>query len=186
MKNIFFIAFISFFSITVVAQECNANLPRTAANNRYINLNSGIVIDNLTGLTWMRCPLGKQWNSTNKECRGATQTYFWQSALTMIASINDENGNHRLHKFAGIDKWRMPNIKELISLKEAACNSPAMNTKAFGSAFNYDVGDLAGYIWSSTPVNTGNAIYSFDTPNGEVISYNPAQHQLSVLLVADQ
>ncbi|OEF22377.1 DUF1566 domain-containing protein [Aliivibrio logei] len=185
MNKFMFTALISLFSITAFAQECSADLSRSAANSRYINFDNGTVADSLTGLTWMRCPLGKQWNNISQECEGSTETYFWQSALTMIASINDANGNHQLHEFAGIKKWRMPNIKELMSLKERACYSPAVNTKAFGKAFDYEVGDLAGYIWSNTPSNNGNEVYSFDTPNGEVLSYNPAQHKLSVLLVAE-
>ncbi|MGR6838249.1 Lcl C-terminal domain-containing protein [Aliivibrio wodanis] len=185
MKNFIIITFIALFSSLALAQECSIDLSRSAPNARYTPEQNGTVKDHLTGLTWMRCPVGKEWNSSDQICEGTTDIYFWQSALTMVEAINDVNGNHKLHQFAGITKWRMPNIKELISLKEIACHSPAVNTTVFDNAFNYEVGDLASYIWSNTPVSNGEEVYSFETVNAEIISYNPAQHKLSVLLVAE-
>ena len=103
----------------------------------------------------------------------------------MVESINDESGSHALHRFGGQKEWRMPNIKELVSLKEVACHSPAMSTKVFGDTFNFETGNLAAYVWSSTPAGNGQSVMTLDSINGEVYQYNAAQYKFSVLLVAE-
>jgi len=185
MKKLITTALIGLFSTGAFAQECSLDITKTAANSRYVTNSNGTFTDQLTGLTWMRCLVGKTWDSSTSSCTGTADKYFWQSALTMVESVNDENGNHALHKFAGEDKWRMPNIKELVSLKEVACHSPAVSTKVFGDSMNFEVGDLAAYIWSATSAGNGESIMTFDTFNGEVFQYNAAQFEFSVLLVAE-
>ncbi|MBO7911117.1 MULTISPECIES: DUF1566 domain-containing protein [Vibrio] len=185
MKNILTVALISLFSAGAFAQECSLDLGRTASNTRYVTNDNGTITDQLTGLTWMRCQLGKTWDKSSLSCTGDGETFLWQSALTMVESINDANGNHQLHQFGGVDQWRMPNIKELISLKEVACHSPALSAKAFGDTFNFETGDLEAYVWSSTSAGNGQSVMTFDSINGEVYQYNAAQYKFSVLLVAE-
>lgn len=186
MKHILIATLITLFSNIAIAQECSIDITRTAANTRYVTSDKGTVTDQLTGLTWMRCQLGKNWDSGTQSCTGTVQTSLWQSALTTVEAINDENGNHVLHQFAGYQKWRMPNIKELVSLKEIACYSPALSTKAFGDTFDFEYGDLSAYVWSNTSAGDGSSVMVFDTINGEVYLYNAAQFEFSTLLVAEQ
>lgn len=183
MKNLLTITLLGLFSAGVMAQECSLDMEKSAASSRYIANDNGTFSDESTGLTWMRCQLGKTWDAKSLSCEGTAETYHWQSALVMVESINDKSGHHALHQFAGQKEWRMPNIKELVSLKEVACHSPAMSTKVFGDTFNFETGNLAAYLWSSTPAGDGQNIVTLDSINGEVYQYNAAEYKFSVLLV---
>lgn len=185
MKNVLTIALIGLFSVGAMAQECSLDIEKSAPSTRYIANDNGTFSDELTGLTWMRCQLGKTWDPKALACSGKVETYHWQSALAMVESINDESGSHALHRFGGQKEWRMPNIKELVSLKEVACHSPAMSTKVFGDTFNFETGNLAAYVWSSTPAGNGQSVMTLDSINSEVYQYNAAQYKFSVLLVAE-
>lgn len=185
MKKLLSTTLLALCSTTALAQECSADITKTASNTRYFAHENGTVTDMLTGLTWMRCQVGKTWNASSKKCTGTAERYFWQSALTMIESVNDVDGNHELHQFAGVERWRMPNIKELFSLKEVACYAPALSSKAFGDTFNFEQGDLEAYLWSNTSAGDGSHVMVFDTINAEVYQYNAAQYEVSVLLVAE-
>lgn len=117
---------------------CNANIPLTRPDSRYTDNTDGTVTDTVTGLMWMQCPEGL--STTTTACdTGSAATYTWQGALARAKAVNDGGG------FAGHADWRLPNLKELKSLAEVACYSPAINTNLFpntpGSRF-----------WSSSPV----------------------------------
>ncbi len=170
---------------SLAAQQCLESMNRTVPTTQYQLHDNGTVTDQVTGLTWMRCPVGMTWEKEQAKCTGSAQKHSWQSALLTTQAINDVNGNHSLHQFAGVEKWRMPNIKELVSLIERACHSPALNGTVFGDAYTVEQGDLAGYIWSNTPNGDGQNVLSLETVNGEVYNYS-IDTDLSVLLVADQ
>ncbi|MCH1921082.1 DUF1566 domain-containing protein [Shewanella sp. A3A] len=168
------------------AQECQTDIPRTAPNTRFAVSSNGTVEDLQTGLVWMRCPLGMTWDSNNGVCSGAATLHTWQSALTQVQSIDAAENNHALHQFAGIANWRLPNIKELMSLTEAACHSPAMNGRAFNSAFaQAELGDLSTYLWSNTSAGDGTNVWTYSIFNAETYAYTPSQ-EFGVLLVADK
>ena len=185
MKNLLSITLMALFSAGAMAQECSLDMEKSAPSTRYVANDNGTFSDELTGLTWMRCQLGKTWDTKTLACSGPVETYHWQSALSMVESINDQSGSHALHQFSGVKEWRMPNIKELVSLKEVACHSPAINHKVFDDTFNVEAGNLASFIWSSTPASDGQSVMTFDSINGEVYQYNAAQYKFSVLLVAE-
>lgn len=175
----------------MAAQECSQNMTKSAPNARYEFNNNGTIKNRITGLTWMRCPLGKTWDSTEDTCLGDGQDMFWQAALNDVQSIN-QNPSHALHNFAGIKNWRMPNIKELVTLSEHSCFAPALNKKAFSNAFpystnqeNYGAGDIRSYVWSNTSLLETQEVFTFDVRNAEIIAYAPTAIAGSVLLVAE-
>lgn len=174
--------------VAMAAQECSTDFGKTAPNSRYTYSDVGTITDLKTGLTWMRCPVGRSWDTANKACSGAATKMSWQSALSTAEQIRNESGNHALHDFADKKNWRLPNIKELVALTERACHSPAMNGTAFASGYTLEVGDYAGYIWSNTPNGDGSNVMVFDSVNGEVYNWNPLEptNTFSLLLVTDE
>jgi hypothetical protein len=70
----------------------------------FIDQGNGTVIDNQTGLQWMRCELGQTW--IGRTCTGESKAYKWQAALDKAKSIS----------YASYSDWRVPTIKELQSL----------------------------------------------------------------------
>lgn len=114
------------------AQTCNPNIIADAPDSRYTANTNGTVVDKKTGLTWMRCALGQAWR--NNSCIGSVNGYKWQDALQTAEST----------MFAGLNDWRLPNIKELQSLVENRCYEPAINLTAFPNA-------TSDWFWSSSP-----------------------------------
>ncbi len=115
------------------AQTCNPSIIAEAPDSRYTANENGTVVDKKTALIWMRCALGQTWN--NGICTDSPQGYNWQSALQNAESV----------VFAGESDWRLPNQKELQTLVESRCYSPAINLTAFPNA-------TSELFWSSSPI----------------------------------
>jgi hypothetical protein len=108
---------------------CQSNAIPSTPNDRYAIINSGVeVLDNQTKLIWQRCSLGQIWNGG--ECSGIAATYSWKNALIQTKALG---GNYRL-----------PNIKELQSLREVACTNPAINSVIFPNT-------VSDAYWSGSP-----------------------------------
>lgn len=112
-----------------LAQICPPGNPRVAPDNRYIDHGNGTVTDQETGLMWKRCSEGQ--NGSN--CSGNLTLMNWQIALQTAGASS----------FAGYSDWRLPSVKELHSLLETGCHSPAINTTRFPNT-------PGGLYWSST------------------------------------
>ena len=119
------------------AQECNFEIKRTAPNSRYELINSGLEVKDIqTGLIWQRCTVGQVWK--DKSCEGTATIYNWEDSLKLAKKLTGG--------------WRVPNIKELASLEEVACNS-AISDTIFPNT--------AGHYWSSTPYDRSSP-YSYE------------------------
>lgn len=114
---------------------CNAGVPSSTPDSRFQILGTNEVKDLRTSLIWQRCSLGQSWLSNS--CAGTANTYTWQDAL-VAASAQKAGG------------WRIPNIKELQTLVEEACMSPAINASIFPT-----VATDAIYFSSTPAVNDG-------------------------------
>ena len=118
------------------AQTCNPSLTRTAPDSRYQEVegsDGAEILDLHTQLIWQRCSVGQQWNGV--ACTGTASRYKWIDALAQAKAIGDD--------------YRLPNIKELQSLVEEACDIK------INQSFFPQTPDR--YFWSSSPVaNTGN------------------------------
>jgi len=114
-------------------QQCSDRINASTPLSRFTDNGNGTVTDTRTGLTWQRCPMGFTFSDsgtpgvlTDDSCTpGASITFSWQQALQGAASLNAQGG------FAGFSDWRVPNIKELISIVEQRCVSPALNATLF-------------------------------------------------------
>lgn len=134
----------------VLAQTCNTDINPTAANDRYQNLGDGTVIDLTTKLMWKRCSEGQ----VGVLCdTGAEEGFYWDDSLQYIESLNSTGG------FAGYSDWRLPNRKELESLVEESCVSPAINLFQFPNTPN-------SFYWSSSRY-PGESIFAWGVNFGD-------------------
>jgi hypothetical protein len=128
------------------ASTCNPRMSRSTPDSRFVPAGDGQVRDLLTGLTWMRCPLGFSLDDAgtgallfDDRCRPTGQAGFlWKEALQAVADLDAAGG------WGGAADWRLPNQKELESLLETACYGPAINARLFPDT-------PAGWFYSSTP-----------------------------------
>ncbi len=112
--------------MTQAQQVCydSQEIPPSTPISRFIENNDGTVSDTQTSLMWSKCYVGH----SGLQCEvGGTGTannptrMNWQDALNVAQSSN----------LAGHNDWRLPNIKELITLIERSCYGPAMNLTVF-------------------------------------------------------
>jgi hypothetical protein len=157
----------------------------------YTDNGDGTITDNNTGLMWEK----KDYDSSLHGVQDANR-YPWSSAGAVtiwdwLAQINAEGGTG----FAGYSDWRIPNIRELLSIVDYGTAYPAV-----AAAFN--TGCVAGctvstcscppdqWLWSSTSGadQTGypNSAFAVDFYEGRVIQYwnnNKSQNSLGVRAV---
>jgi len=124
-------------SVSVWAnQSCDPHsYPMSTPTERFTDNGDGTLTDQQSGLTWMRCALGQQWNGKN--CQGEPNSYTWQSAQAAAAQINQTGG------FASHSDWRMPHIPELAMIVERQCDNPRINLTLFPNT-------PATYFWTAT------------------------------------
>ena len=122
--------------VVAFAQTCQtANIPATMPTNRFTINKNGTVSDTKTGLMWKTCSEGQ----SGTDCSGGSAaTYTWQLALQQAQTVNNGSG------FAGYSDWRVPNVKELVSITEKQCYDPAINLTVFPNT-------PSNLFWSSSP-----------------------------------
>lgn len=137
------------FIAPLAAQTCNPNIPESTPASRFTIHGDGTVTDGKTGLMWKQCAEGQ----SGVGCTGTAATYTWQGALNLA----DASG------FAGYRDWRLPNFKELPSIVEEKCYSPAINLAAFPNT------PPSTYFWSSSAyASSFNLAWSVDSGVGSV------------------
>ena len=109
---------------------------------RFIDNEDGTVTDKLTGLMW------------TKDAQEIPGLMDWWDA---IEACNDL-------EFAGWDDWRMPNVKEMLSLIDYGYYNPALTPDhPFDNVPGYP-----GVYWSSTTLAVNNDAFHVPISNGTV------------------
>lgn len=130
----------------------------------------GIVTHDPTGLIWMSCALGQQWDDTNSVCTGGAEPFNWHEALVAVQNLNQEGG------YAGHSDWRLPNKNELEALVERRCWSPAINAARFPDT-------PAAKFWTSTPSGFISELAWYVDFDTGVIDYQSKNNNYKVRLV---
>lgn len=149
------------FSSVSHAATCDANIARVAPDSRYQTLNNGSEVKDLqTNLIWQRCSLGQSWGGSS--CSGSANTYAWQDAMVAASS----------QKSSG---WRLPNIKELQTLVEEACESPSINETllpiATTDAMYFSSSPVAKFATAAWVLNFKKGIAFFNPDNKSELKY---------------
>ena len=122
---------------------------------------SGTYTDSATGLTWMRCSMGTTWTGTN--CTGTATYDYWSKAVALSGKTS----------YAGKNDWRLPNVRELLSIVKWDGTSPAIDSSIF-----VDMKSLVNFYdpnyWSSTASSTvvggpWDVYFGFTQPSGNVL-----------------
>lgn len=88
------------------------------AETRFEIIDDGaVVLDQQTGLHWMRCSVGQDW--TGSTCAGRPDRFTWDQAKDLASDL------------AGNNSWRLPTVEELQSLVEYRVFNPAIDPEIF-------------------------------------------------------
>jgi hypothetical protein len=147
----------------------NTSIPISTPTSAFNVLADGTVLAPGTRLMWMRCLVGQ--TLSNGVCTGTSSIFTWADALNAA----------KAQTFAGHNDWRLPNVKELLSIIEDRCYLPSLNADLFPITELFSA-------WSSTPTALNLAgmldeIWSIDG-NGSVNRWSKYQ-SLNILLVRD-
>lgn len=138
-----------------------------------IRVPSGVYVDINRRLMWLACPLGQtQTSETNCALTSADQL-DWQQALQSSQLFNQNVVPIDNAGFVYQD-WRVPNIKELMSLyRHPSCRVPKTDFYMFSFPA---VEGAALPAWSSTPdiQNDSNSLM-LDLDTGDIISADKTQ-----------
>lgn len=119
--------------------------PKTGA--RFVDNGDGTITDKATGLMWAKDGNGAGCNNGS--------TLAWAAAITFAEGLS----------FAGYSDWRLPNVRELMSIVDYGAVAPAIN-----STFTNTQSDD---YWSSTTYagNSDNA-WSVNFFGGDVVDFD--------------
>lgn len=104
-------------------------------NPRFTNNGDGTITDNLTGLIWLR----------DADCLGAG---WWEPSLQKVRDLNTGTECNCVDYTSGTyDDWRLPNVRELLSLIDYSRNNPSLPA---GHPFDGVIVEFGKYYWTST------------------------------------
>jgi hypothetical protein len=151
-------AFLMILSTQAFAvQQCDGSSVTTDDEDFVISEDEpSIVTHSTTGLSWSRCLVGQVWNNDDETCDGTGKQLTWQEALQLSSS-------YELEQKTG---WRVPNIKELVSIVERNCVLPSANLTIFDNT-------PAQSFWSSSPntaAGQSNEAWAVSFSNGRLDS----------------
>ena len=120
-------------------QECSESVTPTTPNERFVDNGDGTVSDKRTGLIWMRCVLGENFERgfSRPYCSGREGKYTWQQALQAAEG----------YTYAGSSAWRVPDINQLLSIVETSCDKPWSNLFIFPDRDYVYMGSF----WTASP-----------------------------------
>ncbi|MFK5915491.1 MAG: DUF1566 domain-containing protein [Woeseiaceae bacterium] len=165
MKKLFTLCICALLSPVVLAQTCSERITSHSSDTRFV-VNGEEVSDSQTGLIWQKCSLGM---SGSNCLSGSLQSMTWEQALQAAEIERQQTGK----------AWRLPNIKELLSIVEEQCENPAINVSVFPNTNTL--------YWSASPnASRSDDAWFINFGNGGIHGYNPNSYNISVHLVRSE
>ena len=147
----------------------NTSIAVSTPTSSFSVLGDGTVLAPKTKLMWMRCLVGQ--TLSNGVCTGASSAFTWADALNAA----------KAQTFAGYNDWRLPSVKELLSIQEDRCYAPSLNADLFPISEPFTA-------WSSTPSAVNLANYfdeAWTVGDSGFVSRITKYQTLNILLVRD-
>lgn len=131
---------------------------------RFVDNGDGTILDRLTGLVWLK----------DANCLGATAD--WQQALTwVVVTLNFSPGTDCTDYAPRTYRdWRLPNVKELLSLADYSRSAPALPE---GHLFAKLPSLSVAYWSSSTFASFGTGAWGVDLNTGLSQSFSKSSSQ---------
>ena len=105
-----------------MAQQCDSSQPFSTPTEEFFINGDGTVTHLESGLTWMRCAIGQQWNG--QVCAGNANLFTWREAFAL-------EDRYKRDAIAGHKNWRVPKLSELAAIVERQCLKPRINQVLF-------------------------------------------------------
>lgn len=151
-----------FLTASVTAEQiCDSSLATTTSITRFIDNGDGSVTDSATGLVWKKCVEGVSGDACEA---GQNLIFTWQGALQRAVSENSVTA-------LGYNDWRLPNVKELATLVELQCHSPAINLFIFPNQ-PVEIEVNSSLTWTSSPSTETPFAWGVQFIEGEVAQAN--------------
>ncbi len=128
------------YTVRLVRGE-RVGAPATTPTAGFTDHRDGTVTHQPTGLTWMRCPLGQEWDGSS--CSSDYAYYSWQDAMTAAEEL---------------EGWRLPTLGELLSIVEYEEYGPALNPEIFSIVPSL-VNPYSYWTSSADPRDSGQAFF---------------------------
>ncbi len=138
---------------TTVYHTGDDGVYRTGKSFFYTDHGDGTITDNVTGLMWPK-------DGTGLGCFNG-QTTTWEDAIDYCESLT----------LAGYTDWRLPNVRELLSLANYGTTGPCIDISVFTNT-------IVGYHWTSTPCDNGSYAWSVHFYDGDLYAWHKTIHSL--------
>ena len=122
-------------AIVIAVTGCGRRLPPDCRDilesedyGRFEIMRQGIARDTKLGIEWFRCSVGQRF--LRDKCVGEPLYVHWETGVNTVKEMNEKVG----------ERWRLPTLKELASLRIEGCGNPSVNLNVFPQILvdNYD------------------------------------------------
>lgn len=135
--NIFNVTLLGLFSLSLMPSAYAEDWKMVD----HYQVREGLAKDTTTGLIWMRCSMGQNWDGTT--CLGEAAKFTWDQAMDVSKHFD----------YAGFSDWRLPSSDELKTLVHCSSGltKPYMDEVRTACAEDYATPVIVAEAFPETP-----------------------------------